>query len=123
MVNASNEQRGLMEFKGPLPRRQFERTEVMRVEGPSPTGRTVSSSMSGRTGSPALVLAALEHEMRRIDQVGAKVAAQGADRRRREVEGGGRRAVEATRGEEEEACAKTTGGAEGDWGRVGCQAT
>jgi len=29
--------------------------------------------MPGRTGSPALVLAALEHEMRRIDQMGAKV--------------------------------------------------
>jgi hypothetical protein len=50
-VDTGPERRGLMEFKGRLPHGQRERTEVMRVEGPSPADQDQRQSISNKVGA------------------------------------------------------------------------
>jgi hypothetical protein len=72
-VETNRGRRGLAEYQGPLPRRQREMTEFLRVEGPVPGAEALGRSVPDKVGRPALVMAVMKAEMLKGDQVSAKM--------------------------------------------------
>jgi hypothetical protein len=69
----SKKRHGLTEYKGALPKRQREKTGVLRMEGPTQGDQSVAENVPDKAGSPGVVMAAMNAEATKGDVVNAKV--------------------------------------------------